>query len=156
VKIQIIAVGHKMPDWVDSAFKEYSKRLSGDLPTALIEIKPDKRLQGRSVEKNLEIERDRILSSIPPHSLIVVLDERGKNPTTRQLAQMLEKWQHNGQDVTFIIGSADGLHDDIKSRAGYTLALSSMTLPHGLARVILIEQLYRAISIIRNHPYHRE
>lgn len=145
-----------MPDWITTGFNEYVKRMPPEMLVRLTEIKPDKRIQGKSVERNLEIEREKILDLLPVGCQTIVLDERGKNWTTQELARMLENWQNTIHDLVFIIGSADGLHNDIKRRADYILALSVMTLPHGLARVILAEQLYRATSINRNHPYHRQ
>lgn len=156
MRLAIIAVGNKMPEWVDASFSEYAKRMPREARVELIEIKPEKRGAAKSVGQILAAERDRLTAAIPDDSLIIALDEHGSECTTAQLARKFSGWLDSGRDVTFIIGGADGLHKDIKDRAAELLALSAMTLPHGLARVLLAEQLYRAMSIIRHHPYHRE
>ena len=101
-------------------------------------------------------EEKRILEAIPPGAFLVVLDERGKAPTSVDLAAHLQQWQQNGDNVCFVIGGADGMTDRLKQQARLMLRLSSLTLPHGMVRVLLTEQLYRAVSILNNHPYHRE
>ena len=154
MKLYILAVGNKMPAWVASGFMEYTQRMPREIPIHLIEIKPDKR-GSKQNEQLLFAESERIQAAMPSACYIVVMDERGKQFTTIQLAETLIDWMRNGKDVVFIIGGADGLHRNIKSMANEMLALSRLTLPHGLVRVLLAEQLYRALSIIRQHPYHR-
>ena len=154
MKLYIIAVGHKMPGWIEQGFQEYSKRMPREAQIALIELKPEKR-NHRSVEQVMEIERDRILAVLPAHSKMIVLDEHGKVWHTVELAEKLAFWQQEGQDIAFIIGGADGLHPDIKCQAHQLVQLSAFTLPHSIARVLLAEQLYRAVSILHHHPYHR-
>ncbi|SDH68686.1 23S rRNA (pseudouridine(1915)-N(3))-methyltransferase RlmH [Nitrosomonas sp. Nm132] len=154
MKFHILAVGNKMPDWIVTGFMEYHQRMPREIPIYLIEIKPEKR-GTKQTEQLLFAEGERIRAALPPNCYIVVMDEQGKQFTTIKLAEALVDWMRNGRDVAFIIGSADGLHRDIKSMANEVLALSRLTLPHGLARILLAEQLYRAISIIRQHPYHR-
>lgn len=157
MKFHILAVGHKMPDWIQRGYTEYSQRMPKEAAMQLIEIKPEKRVgkSSKSIERLLLAESERICSALPPQNHIIVLDERGKQCTTISLAKQITYWMQSAQDVTFIIGSADGLHQSIKQMAHERLALSTMTLPHGLARILLAEQLYRALSITRNHPYHR-
>lgn len=155
MKLYILAVGHKMPGWIDQGFQEYTKRMPHEAQVVLLELKPEKR-SSRTVEQVLEIERDRILAALPSNCKVVALDEHGQAWRTAELARQFSAWQHDGQDIAFIIGSADGLHADIKRRATLLLQLSALTLPHGMVRVLLAEQLYRAFSITRNHPYHRE
>jgi len=156
MKLWIIAVGTKMPGWVETAFAEYAKRMPREARIELAEIKPEKRAGGKTTQQLMEAERERILAALPQGARLVALDERGAAWTTQQLAQALTGWQQQGGDVAFVIGGADGLHEDIKRRAEKMLALSAMTLPHGMARVLLAEQLYRAVTIIQGHPYHRE
>lgn len=145
-----------MPNWVDEAYKDYSKRFGRDITLELKEIKPEKRANGVTADKAIQAEQDRLLAAIPPRCKLVVLDERGQNWTSVKLSTALKTWMADGEDVCFIIGGADGLTDDIKARAHTLLQLSAMTLPHGMVRVMLAEQLYRAYSILNNHPYHRE
>jgi 23S rRNA (pseudouridine1915-N3)-methyltransferase len=156
MKLWILAIGNKMPDWVEVGFAEYTKRMPRESRIELVELKPEKRGGGKSTQQILDAERERIVSALPQGARFVVMDERGESWTTQRLAQAITGWQQQGGDVAFIIGGADGLHDDIKRRAEKMLALSAMTLPHGLARVLLSEQLYRAATIIQGHPYHRE
>lgn len=144
-----------MPDWVRKGYTEYCQRMPKEAELLLVEIKPEKRVGSKNTRQLLQAESERIRAVLPPGCHIVVLDETGKQATTMKLAEMMDRWMGSGQDVAFIIGGADGLHQDIKQMAHEKLALSAMTLPHGLARVLLAEQLYRAFSINRNHPYHR-
>ena len=155
MKLHIVAVGHKMPGWVAEGFEEYTKRMPPELRIELREVKPEQRSSGRSAESVMAAERTRIEAALPKHARIVALDERGKDWTTMQLAQALPGWQQDGRDVAFLIGGADGLDPQLKSRADTLLRLSSLTLPHAMVRVLLAEQLYRAWTITQNHPYHR-
>lgn len=155
MQLTIAAVGHRMPDWIDAGFQEYSKRLPADCRLALKEIRPADRSGGRSAETVMAQERQRIEAALPKGARLIVLDERGKDWSTTQLADHLASWQRDGRDVAFVIGGADGLDAGLKARADTLLRLSSLTLPHGMVRVILAEQLYRAWSILQNHPYHR-
>lgn len=155
MKLYIIAVGHKMPGWVEDGFREYVKRMPREAGIELIELKPGQRA-GSSVEKAMETERDRILAALPAGCRKIILDERGANWTTMKLADKLKGWQRDGGDVAFVIGGADGLHADVKQQAHELLQLSALTLPHGMVRVLLAEQLYRAVAVNQGHPYHRE
>ena len=156
MKLHIIAVGQKMPDWINAGYAEYAKRMPKETSLHLIEIKPEKRSSGKTVEQMKSQERDRILACIPLNSEIWALDERGEQLTTLGVAEHLRKTLGTGRNICFIIGGADGLHDHIKSRGDKIFSLSRLTLPHGLVRVLLVEQLYRAWSVTQNHPYHRE
>jgi 23S rRNA (pseudouridine1915-N3)-methyltransferase len=151
----ILAVGNKMPDWIQAGYDEYAKRMPREMPVNLIEIKPEKRNTGKQTEQLLSVECQRIRTALPPHCYIVALDERGDQWSTVKFSETIIEWANDGIDAVFVIGSADGLHDDIKRTARATIALSKLTLPHGLVRVLLAEQLYRAVSIIKKHPYHR-
>lgn len=145
-----------MPAWVTTGFEEYTKRMPREARIELIEIKPEKRAGGKTTQQIMEAERDRLQAAMPVHCMKVVLDERGKSVPTPQLALAMQEWMRGGRDVAFSIGGADGLHEDMRRSADLMMSLSAMVLPHGLVRVILAEQLYRAMSIIHNHPYHRE
>lgn len=155
MKLTIVALGHKMPAWVQSGFSEYTKRMPPEARIELIELKPEDRV-GKSTDVVLRSEAIRIDAAIPRQAERIVLDERGQSLSTRGLSQMLNVWMQQGVSPCFIIGSADGLAESIKASAARTYALSGCTLPHGLVRVMLAEQLYRAWSMTQNHPYHRE
>ena len=155
MKLGILAVGHKLPDWVARGCAEYIKRMPRELPLAVVEIKPEPR-GSKTREQLLAAEKSRLQTALPGYSRIVVLDERGDDLTTLKLAQRLEDWMREGGDTAFIIGGADGIDEELKHRANDTIRLSSLTLPHAMARLILCEQLYRAVSVVKNHPYHRE
>jgi 23S rRNA (pseudouridine1915-N3)-methyltransferase len=156
MKLNIIAVGQKMPAWITAGFDEYAKRMPREAMINLIELKPEKRATGKTAEQIKTAERDRIIAALPKDSTIWALDEHGEQLTTVALAQHFNDWQSAGRDTCFIIGGADGLHEDVKQRGNKLFALSKLTLPHGMVRVLLAEQLYRAWSITQNHPYHRE
>jgi len=145
-----------MPSWITEGFNEYAKRMPREAKIELLEIKPEPRTTGKSVVQIMEAEAQRIQAALPRDVLRIALDERGAHWTTKQLAQQLQEWMGGGRDVAFIIGGADGLHESVRSSANQLLALSAMVLPHGMVRVLLAEQLYRAHSLLNNHPYHRE
>jgi 23S rRNA (pseudouridine1915-N3)-methyltransferase len=155
MKLWVVAVGARMPGWVDEAFNEYAKRMPRSLATGLIEIRPEPRTSGKPVEQLTAAEAARIERAVPRGACRVALDERGREFTTADLARWLDARRHDGRDVAFLIGGADGLAPELKRGAEASLRLSAMTLPHGLARVLLAEQLYRAASILETHPYHR-
>ena len=155
MKFLIFAVGSKMPKWVEAGFDEYARRMPHEATIELMEIKPEKRGEGKKVEQILVAEAARILATLPSKCRIVAMDERGRQWTTAKLADSITGWMRNGGDTAFLVGGADGLDANIKNSADEVLALSAMTLPHGLARILLAEQLYRAVSLINRHPYHR-
>lgn len=155
MKLNILSVGHKMPNWVELGCAEYLKRMPRELTTEIIEIKPDKRAAGKNSEVVQEAEAKRILEVVNKDYLIV-LDERGQSVTSLQLATKMQHWQTLGRDVSLVIGGADGIHVSLKQKADWLWSLSSLTMPHGLVRVMLSEQLYRAYTVIQNHPYHKE
>ena len=156
MKLLILAVGLKMPEWINTGFEEYAKRMPRETRIELIEIKPEPRKTGKSTTQIMEAEAQRILAALPQNCLRIALDERGSAWTTRQLADRMQTWMGEGRDLSFIIGGADGLHESMKKSAQQLLALSALTLPHAMVRVLLAEQLYRAHSLLHNHPYHRE
>jgi len=155
MQLVIAAVGHKMPAWIEDGFGEYAKRMPPECRIHLKEIKPIERSGSKTVETVMAAERVKIEAAIPKGSRVIALDERGKDLTTAQLSQLLTQWQQDGRDVTFVIGGADGLDAGFKASADMLVRISSLTLPHGMVRVLLAEQLYRAWSITQNHPYHR-
>ena len=155
MKLGILAVGHKLPEWVARGCGEYIKRMPRELPVACVDIKPEPR-GAKSREQLLAAEHVRLQAALSGFRRIVALDERGVDLTTLQLAQHLEDWMHAGGDTAFVIGGADGLDEALKRRADVIIRLSSLTLPHAMARLVLCEQLYRAVSVVKRHPYHRE
>ncbi|WP_435627860.1 23S rRNA (pseudouridine(1915)-N(3))-methyltransferase RlmH [Candidatus Ferrigenium straubiae] len=156
MKLLIVSVGHRVPDWITAGFNEYAKRMPREAKIELLEIKPEPRSTGKNTAQIMEAEAQRILAALPQGSLRIALDERGAQPTTKQLAAQMQEWMREGRDVAFIIGGADGLHESVKQAAQQLLALSALTLPHAFVRLLLAEQLYRAHSLLHNHPYHRE
>ncbi|MES2182580.1 MAG: 23S rRNA (pseudouridine(1915)-N(3))-methyltransferase RlmH [Pseudomonadota bacterium] len=155
MKLRIISVGHKMPGWVETACTEYTKRMPREVNVEIIDIKPEKRAAGNSTENIQLIEAKRILEAVGK-DYCIALDERGQELTTLQLAERFKGWQTSGRDVALVIGGADGLHISVKQKADWLWGLSKLTLPHAMVRVLLAEQLYRAHTVITNHPYHRE
>ncbi len=156
MRLHVLAVGDRMPEWIVSACEEYEKRMPREARINLKEIRPEKRDSGKSVSRIQEAEAGRIMTALPKACHLVVLDERGELFSTMDFAGLMEGWMKEGKDVVFVIGGADGVWQDLKQKADKLFSLSRMTLPHGIARVMLIEQLYRAVSIINHHPYHRE
>jgi len=159
MRLLVLAVGHKMPAWVSAGFDDYARRMPREMPIHLVEIKPEPRGSGApssgQTERLLKAEGGRLRAAIPAGAICVALDERGEAVSTQGLAKRLEGWRLQGSDVAFLIGGADGLDPDLRRSARLMLSLSAMTLPHQLVRVILAEQLYRAASLLQNHPYHR-
>ena len=156
MKLLIVAVGTRMPGWVEEAYGEFAKRMPRELPLHLVEVKAEPRTTGKPADALMAAEAQRIVATLPARCRRVVLDERGADVTTRQLAERLAGWMEQGDDVAIIIGGPDGLAQDLKAGADERLRLSSLTLPHAMVRVLLAEQLYRAMSLTKNHPYHRE
>ena len=155
MKLVIIAVGTRMPSWVSDAYRSYAKRMPPGTTLELIEVKAEARSGGKTVTQMLAAEAQRIRAALPKGARMIALDERGKEASTCGLAVQLEAWMQERGALVFVIGGADGLDDALKKSAAMQLRLSSLTLPHALARVLLAEQLYRALSIIGGHPYHR-
>jgi 23S rRNA (pseudouridine1915-N3)-methyltransferase len=152
MKLTIIALGQKMPAWVDAAFDDYAKRLPRDWSVECIALRPAPREW--PLPRILADEGERILAAAG-RSTLVALDERGAAWTTATFATRLTRWRDEAIDIAFAIGSADGLAETVKARASALLQLSAFTLPHGLVRVVLVEQIYRAWSLSTGHPYHR-
>jgi len=156
MKINVINIANKMPGWVTLACDEYLARVNhGKYSCNIIEIKADKN-PNKSVLANMENEARKIEAQIPKDSFIIALDERGKNLDSIKFARLLEETSLSYRQISFIIGGADGIHPELRAKASASISLSSMVFPHALVRVIILEQIYRAISILENHPYHRE
>jgi 23S rRNA (pseudouridine1915-N3)-methyltransferase len=145
-----------MPPWVDAACSDYLRRLGAFTRSALIEIPAAARSVKQNAARAMSAEGQRLLAALEPGEFVAVLDERGREMSTRELATWTEARRRDGRDLAFVIGGADGLAPEVLSRADDRLALSRFTLPHALARVLLLEQLYRAHSLLAHHPYHRE
>ena len=155
MRVTIVAVGQKVPEWAQTAYDDYAKRFPPELKVELKAVKTEPRAS-KTLENLLAAERTRIEAAISRGCRVVVLDERGTNVTTMALAEKLKSWQLSGDDVAIVIGGPDGLDAGFKQSAHERIRLSDLTLPHAMVRVLLIEQLYRAWSITINHPYHRE
>lgn len=156
MKLIIAAVGTKMPSWVATGYAEFAKRLPRECPLELIEVKAEPRTSGKTPAAMMAAEAERLRAVLPARHRLVVLDERGDDVSTRQLAERLQKWMGLGEDIAFVIGGPDGLDASIKAQAHEKIRLSSLTLPHAMVRPLLAEALYRAWSLMNNHPYHRE
>lgn len=154
--MRLIAIGTRMPGWVDAAYEDYTRRLHGSWELRLTALASARRGQGSDEGKPARAaEARRILALLAPRDYVVALDEAGAEPTTAELARWLEERRAAGQPLTFILGGPDGLDAAVLQRAQYRWALTRLTLPHGLARVVLAEQLYRASTVLAGHPYHR-
>lgn len=155
MKLLVVAVGQRVPDWAQMAWDDYAKRFPPELKLELRAVKTEPR-GSKTLDTLYAAERERIEAAIPRGARVVVLDERGAHLSTQQLATQLREWQLEGDDVALVIGGPDGLDPALKQSAHQRIRLSDLTLPHAMVRVLLVEQLYRAWSINANHPYHRE
>lgn len=156
MKIKLIAVGNKMPTWVDTAYKNYAQRMPKDCLLELIEVSAAKRTKNQQANLWKEKEGELILKNIDKSDWVVALDVQGKNWSTQHLAEQIENWQQMGNNVSLLVGGPDGLSQACLNRANTRWSLSALTMPHPLVRVVLSEALYRAWSVTVNHPYHRE
>ena len=147
MRVTILAIGHKMPSWIQEGFNEYTRRMPPEIRVELVELKPgkDRNEEGR-----------RMLDALPDGATLIALDERGRAVTTQGLSVMLSEWMRDASHSALAIGGADGHSDAVKERAAKLISLSALTLPHQLVRVVVAEQLYRAWTILARHPYHRE
>ncbi len=155
MKLTVVAIGHKVPDWAQTAWDDYAKRFPADIKLNLKALKTEPR-GSKTVDQLMSAERERIEASLTRDTHRVVLDERGDRLRTLDLAQRLQTWQGLGQEVALIIGGPDGLDPELRSQAHERIRLSDLTLPHAMVRVLLVEQIYRAWSVLAHHPYHRE
>ncbi|CAX58780.1 MULTISPECIES: 23S rRNA (pseudouridine(1915)-N(3))-methyltransferase RlmH [Erwinia] len=156
MKLQLVAVGTKMPDWVQTGFLEYLRRFPKDMPLELTEVQAGKRGKNADIKRILEKEGEMMLAATGKGNRIVTLDIPGQPWETPHLATQLERWKLDGRDVSLLIGGPEGLSPACKAAAEQSWSLSALTLPHPLVRVLVAESLYRAWSITANHPYHRE
>jgi 23S rRNA (pseudouridine1915-N3)-methyltransferase len=155
VRVRLITVSHRQPRWVQEGCAEYEKRLPRGWQFQVVELKPAARTSGADPAKVRREEALRIRQALPKGALLVALDERGRAWSTEQLAARVEQWQQLGRDLALVIGGADGLDPGLREAADHCLSLSPMVMPHGLARVVVLEQLYRASTVIAGHPYHK-
>lgn len=156
MRIRILAIGTRLPRWAQAACAEYLERLAGSLDVTLIEIPAGKRSAGTDPGRAIAQESAQLAQRLDPRHFVAALDERGRQLSTRALSGWLETRRSDGRDVTLLLGGPDGLAADLRARCQEALSLSQLTLPHALARVLLLEQLYRAQSILAGHPYHRD
>ena len=155
MQIHLVAVGQKMPSWVEEACADFIKRLPPELKLNPVLVPLIKRGKNPDIQRIIRDESRKLLAVIPAGCLLVALDVRGKRVTTEKFSAILDSWMQQGQDVALIIGGPDGLSDELLENAQMKLSLSDLTFPHPLIRVMVVEQLYRAWSILNNHPYHR-
>ena len=155
MQIHLIAVGQRLDDWVNQGFTEFAKRLPPECRINLIEVAPNKRTKNSDISRVIEEEGERLLGAVPPRSHIIALDAGGKQWSTPQLADQMGNWLGDGRDISLLVGGPDGLSDKCKTTAETHWSLSKLTLPHPLVRVLIAEQIYRAWSILKGHPYHR-
>ena len=155
MRATLIAVGEKMPSWVTEGYNEYVKRLSHELPLQLVEITSKLRGRTNDVARVIADEGALMLAAIPKSAQVVALDGRGKAFSSEQLAEQLARWRMDGRDLAFLIGGPEGLAPAALQRANQIWSFGPATLPHPLVRILLAEQLYRAASLLANHPYHR-
>jgi 23S rRNA (pseudouridine1915-N3)-methyltransferase len=156
MKILVVAVGTRLPQWINDGFAEYAGRMPKNSRISLVEVKPEPRTSGKTVPQMMAAEATRIEAAVPQGCERIVLDEHGRDFSSVALSGWLNDKLEGGRDLAFIIGGPDGLAPSVKSNASLQMRLSSLTLPHGMARVLLAEQLYRSVTILQNHPYHRE
>lgn len=155
MRIHLISIGNKMPPWVSEGYREYAKRLPGECALALTEIPAGHRGKGADLQRTIKEEGERMLAAIPKGAFVVALDVLGKPWSTEALAGQLGDWMRLGRDVALLVGGPEGLCEHCLAMADLRWSLSPLTFPHPLVRVILAEQLYRAWTLLRNHPYHR-
>ncbi len=155
MRIQLIAVGRRMPAWVATGFNEYQQRLPPECPLLLTEVEAPARLKGADAEAIRRAEGERLLAAVPARARVLALDARGTAWSSEDLARRMRDWLMEGRDLALLIGGPDGLDAACLARAETRWSLSALTLPHMLVRVVVAEQLYRAFSILHGHPYHR-
>jgi 23S rRNA (pseudouridine1915-N3)-methyltransferase len=155
VQIHIIAVGNRMPAWVEQAYAQYAKRMPAHIRVRLRQLPPGKRSKGSNIERVLQDEGERVLAATPKGARVIALERRGCQLDTLALAQALREWMTQGRDIALWIGGPEGLAENCLTQAQEQWSLSALTLAHPIVRVVLVEQLYRAWSIIANLPYHR-
>ncbi len=156
MRIRLIAVGNRMPGWVAEGYREYARRLPRECALELVEIPPGRRARNADIARILREEGERMLAAIPKGARPVALDVAGRAWDTPGLARQLGAWLEEGRDLALLVGGPEGLAPEVRARAELAWSLSPLTLPHPLVRVVVAEQIYRAFSLLRGHPYHRE
>jgi len=156
MRLQLIAVGNKMPDWVSTGYHEYAKRMPPELPLDLIEITAGKRAKKADIGKLTQQEGEKMLAALKGPTHVITLEVNGKPWDTHKLAERLQQWQLDGRNVAFMVGGPEGLAPEVQARSDERWSLSPLTLPHPMVRVIIAEALFRGWSLLNNHPYHRE
>lgn len=155
MKARLIAVGERPPGWVLAGFDDYAKRLRRDLPFELVEVSPGMRGKGRDPRRAMVDEGERVLAAVPKNGWVVMLDDKGRAHSSPELAGRLAAWRQQGRDLALLVGGPDGHAEAVRARADESWSLGPATLPHMLVRLLVVEQLYRACSLLANHPYHR-
>lgn len=155
MQVNLIAVGTRMPDWIDKGFHEYARRLPRECRLRLVEIPSGYRGKGADPARSLQSEGERMLTAVPKDSDVLALDVSGQQLSTEELAQRLAGWLQSARDVALLVGGPDGLAPAASARANTSWSLSRLTLPHMLVRIVVVEQIYRSMSILKGHPYHR-
>lgn len=155
MKIHLIAVGERMPGWVQQGYEEYARRLPRECALQLTEIAPGRRGKNANIVRAVRDEGERMRAAIPKGATVIALEVTGRAWSTEQLSQQLQRWLAGGSDIALLVGGPEGLSDEARAAASQQWSLSPLTLPHPLVRIIVAEQLYRAWSILHNHPYHR-
>lgn len=155
MRIHLLAIGSKMPGWVNTGTNEYANRMPPQCQLVIREIPAEKRTKNSDLKRIREAEGEKLLAAIPAGSLVVALDVKGKSWSTEQLSQQLDSWMMGGRDVALLVGGPEGLSNACRQRADISWSLSALTFPHPLVRIVVAEQLFRAWSILSNHPYHR-
>ncbi|WP_020649563.1 MULTISPECIES: 23S rRNA (pseudouridine(1915)-N(3))-methyltransferase RlmH [Solimonas] len=155
MRIWLIAVGTRMPDWVQTAYADYAARLPHECRLELVEIAPAQRGKNADIARAKQQEGEKILKALPRDALVVALDEHGQQLSSTDWSRELQQWMQSGRDTALLIGGPDGHAPEVLARADRKWGLSKLTLPHALVRVFVAEQLFRAWSLLANHPYHR-
>jgi 23S rRNA (pseudouridine1915-N3)-methyltransferase len=155
VKIHLLAIGSRMPQWVEQGYSDYAGRLNTNVKLVLKALPAEKRTKKSDISKICEKESQKLLQAIPSNTIVIALEVTGQQWSTEKLAKNMENWMMSGRDVSLLVGGPEGMSKSCRDRADHLWSLSSLTYPHPLVRVILAEQLYRAWAITANHPYHR-
>ena len=155
MQIHLIAVGNRMPEWVSQGYEEFARRMPPECRLKLIEIPAAKRTKAVDIKRLLAQEGERKLEALPKNALVVTLDVSGRRWDTQELAQQLDAWMHEGRDIALLVGGPEGLAPACREQADRSWSLSPLTFPHPLVRIIVAEQLYRATTILKHHPYHK-
>lgn len=155
MRINVIAIGKRMPAWVTEGYQDYVMRFPADFPIRLIEISAGKRTKGANISRLIQQEGEQMNAAIPAGDQVVALTEKGQLWSTSALSKQMQSWQDAGGGLSFLIGGPEGLAASSLARAQWQWSLSPLTFPHPLVRILLVEQLYRGLSILRHHPYHR-